>query len=119
MSKFIPRPYQNLIIGHILSHPRCALYVSMGMGKTSSTLAALSYLKTLGEPVRALVLAPLRVAAATWPDEVKKWGFDLRVSAVVGTPSQRKKALAAPAEVYTTNYESGEEEAPERKHSPA
>ena len=105
MSKFIPRPYQSLIIGHILSHPRCALYVSMGMGKTSSTLAALAYLKTLGEPVRALVLAPLRVAAATWPDEVKKWGFDLRVSAVVGTPSQRKKALAAPAEVYTTNYE--------------
>lgn len=104
-SKFIPRPYQNLIIGHILSHPRCALYVSMGMGKTSSTLAALAYLKTLGEPVRALVLAPLRVAAATWPDEVRKWGFDLRVSAVVGTPSQRKKALAEPAEVYTTNYE--------------
>ena len=62
MSKFIPRPYQNLIIGHILTHPRCALYVSMGMGKTSSTLAALAYLKTLGEPVRALVLAPLRVA---------------------------------------------------------
>ena len=105
MSKFIPRPYQNLIIGHILSHPRCALYVSMGMGKTSSTLAALAYLKTLGEPVRALVLAPLRVAAATWPDEVRKWGFDLRVSAVVGTPSQRKKALAESAEVYTTNYE--------------
>ena len=46
MSKFIPRPYQTLIISHILSHPRCALYVSMGMGKTSSTLAALAYLKT-------------------------------------------------------------------------
>ena len=105
MSKFVPRVYQQLIISHIIQHPRCALYVSMGMGKTSSTLAALEFLKSCGEPVRALVLAPLRVAATTWPDEVKKWGFNLKVSALVGTPKQRERALAAPADVYTLNYE--------------
>lgn len=105
MSSFVPRVYQKLIIGHILSHPRCALFVSMGMGKTSSTLAALEYLKLTGEPVCALILAPLRVAASTWPDEVKKWGFDLRVSAIVGTAAQRSAALMRPADVYCTNYE--------------
>ena len=105
MSKFVPRPYQRLIISHILAHPRCALFVSMGMGKTSSTLAALEYLKITGEPVCALILAPLRVAASTWPDEVKKWGFDLRVSAIVGTPARRVAALQTPADVYCTNYE--------------
>ena len=103
--EFKPRPYQQLIISHILAHPRCALYVSMGMGKTSSTLSALAYLKSIGEPVRALILAPLRVAASTWPDEVKKWGFDLKVSAIIGTPAQRLRALEAAADVYTINYE--------------
>ena len=92
MAKFVPRVYQRLIIGHILSHPRCALFVSMGMGKTSSTLAALEFLKMTGEPVCALILAPLRVAASTWPDEVTKWGFDLRVSAIVGTAAHRSAA---------------------------
>lgn len=105
MSSFTPRVYQKLIISHILEHPRCALFVSMGMGKTSSTLAALEFLKVTGEPVRALVLAPLRVATATWPDEVAKWGFNLRVSAVVGTPAKRRAALEKEAEVYTCNYE--------------
>lgn len=105
MSEFTPRVYQKLIISHILAHPRCALFVSMGMGKTSSTLAALEFLKATGEPVRALVLAPLRVATATWPDEVAKWGFNLRVSAVVGTPAKRRAALGKEADVYTCNYE--------------
>ena len=101
MSSFVPRVYQKLIISHILAHSRCALFVSMGMGKTSSTLAALEYLKITGEPVCALVLAPLRVAASTWPDEVKKWGFDLRVSAVVGPAGKRLDALRKPADVYS------------------
>lgn len=105
MSKFKPRIYQQLIIAHILTHARCSLFVSMGMGKTSSTLAALEYLKIIGEDCKTLVLAPLRVAASTWPDEVSKWGFDLSISAIVGTPAQRLKALNASADVYCTNYE--------------
>ena len=105
MSNFKPRPYQKLIISHILTHARCSLFVSMGMGKTSATLASLEYLKVIGEECKTLVLAPLRVAASTWPDEVSKWGFDLSISAIVGTPAQRLKALNAPADVYTTNYE--------------
>lgn len=102
---FTPRVYQRAIIAHIIQNPRCALFVSMGMGKTSSTLAALEYLKSIGEPVRALVLAPLRVAVSTWPDEVKKWGFNLRVSVLSGTPAQREAALEKIADVYTCNYE--------------
>ena len=76
------------------------------MGKTSSTLFALDYLQRLEGMGPALVLAPLRVAASTWPEEARKWGgLGLRVSAIVGTPKERLKALKTPAEVYTTNYE--------------
>jgi SNF2 family DNA or RNA helicase len=53
------------------------------------------------------VLAPLRVAKTTWPDEVVKWKHTehLRVVPIVGNVKQRLTALAKPAEVYTTNYE--------------
>jgi SNF2 family DNA or RNA helicase len=55
----------------------------------------------------ALVLAPLRVARSTWPDEIQKWPHlsHLRVSIITGTPKQRQKALDTPADIYTTNFD--------------
>ena len=105
--EFHPRPYQAKIIDFILSHRRGAVYAGMGMGKTSSTLCALERLKK-EEPdaFPALILAPLRVAVSTWPQEILKWGFNLSCACVSGTPKQRVKILsAAPADIYTTNYE--------------
>lgn len=71
-----------------------------------STLTALDILE-LVEPGPALVLAPLRVAASTWPDEAGKWDHlrNVEVSAVVGTPEERRAALRRPASVFSTNYE--------------
>lgn len=106
---FSPRKYQSKIIEHVLEHPRCMVWAGMGMGKTASALFALDVLKRCGheEAFPALVLAPLRVAASTWPDEVKKWRDDLTItlSAVIGTPKARASALKAKADVYATNYE--------------
>ena len=106
MKEFTPRPYQQKIIDFILSHPRCAVYAGMGMGKTSSTLAALQKLKTLeSSAFPVLILAPLRVAAGTWPQEIKKWDFSLSCSVVTGSQKQRAKALACTCDIYTANYE--------------
>lgn len=106
MKDFKPHPYQELIIDHILRNPRCAVYAGMGLGKSSSTLTALEAMR-LYDDAPALVLAPLRVAEHTWPDEVHKWAQfrDMRVSAIVGNPRQRIAALNTPADIYTTNYE--------------
>ena len=103
---FTPHTYQGAIIDHALDVPRCGIWAGMGMGKTVSTLTALDILE-LVEPGPALVLAPLRVAASTWPDEAAKWAHlrNTEVSAVVGTPEERRAALRRPASVYTTNYE--------------
>lgn len=105
--RFIPRPYQAMAISHILDNPRCALWAEMGMGKTSSTLFALAYLRSVFDETPALVLAPLRVAASTWPDEVRKWDqlSDLTVSVLVGSAEQRRVALRKKADIYTMNYE--------------
>lgn len=107
MSRFEPRPYQRDIIQHIITHPRAAVYAGMGMGKTSSTLFALQFLKVVFDDVPALVLAPLRVAQSTWPDEVRKWGelSDMTVSVVTGNAAERSAALAKPADIYCMNYE--------------
>lgn len=104
MKKFIPRRYQVPIIQAITTIKRVNIFASMGTGKTVSCLSAIEQMYLEG-PV--LVLAPLRVAISTWPDEIAKWEHlaDVTVSVIAGSPAQRRKALAVDAMVYTCNYE--------------
>lgn len=104
--EYKPHNYQHAIIEHILNNERCGVWAGMGTGKTSSTLTALDILELL-EPGATLVVAPLRVAATTWPDEAKKWKHleHFKVVAVVGSPEERVRALKQQANVYTINYE--------------
>jgi SNF2 family DNA or RNA helicase len=104
--KFTPRPYQTMIRDHILDTPRCAIWAGMGMGKTTSTLNALDVIALI-EDAPVLVLAPLRVAKSTWPDEAQKWDHlsGTNIVPIVGPLSERLAALRMPAQVYTTNYE--------------
>jgi SNF2 family DNA or RNA helicase len=92
---------------HIVEYHRSMLLVPMGMGKTSSVLMAISILLMSGSARKVLVLAPLRVAQSTWPDEAKKWAefSHLRVSAIIGTPAERLAALKVKADIYTINYD--------------
>jgi SNF2 family DNA or RNA helicase len=104
---FTPHDYQQEAMAHLYKVRRSALWMPMGGGKTVSTLTALDNLSLVEDVFPALVLAPLRVARSTWPDEVAKWPHlsHLRVSVVTGTPKQRQAALDVPAEIYTTNYD--------------
>jgi SNF2 family DNA or RNA helicase len=107
MSKdFTARPYQTMITNHILETERCGVWAGMGMGKTTSVLNGIDTLLLLeSEPV--LVLAPLRVAKSTWPDEVSKWNHlrNIHVMPIIGSEAERLMALKHDASVYTTNYE--------------
>ena len=104
--KFNPHLYQSGMIDWLLELERSALFAPMGSGKTVTVLTALDLLQ-LVDRRPTLVLAPLRVAQSTWPDEVGKWDHLTRteVSAVVGDPGARARALKRDASVYTTNYE--------------
>ena len=103
---FTPRPYGHLITQHILDTERCAIWAGMGMGKTVSTLNAIDVL-LMAEDDPVLVVAPLRVARSTWPDEARKWEHlrGLSVMPIVGSEAERILALRQPAQVYTVNYE--------------
>ena len=56
---------------------------------------------------KVLIIAPLRVAKSTWPEEVGKWDHlsAMDMSVVVGTAKERTAALFHPAMLYVINRE--------------
>jgi len=103
---FTPHAHQLEMIEHAQEHPRCALWAGMGSGKTSSALTLLHELE-LVEPGRTLVLAPLRVARNTWPDEAAKWEHlrSMSVVPIVGNEAERIAALKLDVSTHTINYD--------------
>jgi SNF2 family DNA or RNA helicase len=106
--QYKPHDYQRFAAEYIIEHPVAAVLLSMGLGKTVITLTALNDLLYDYFTLRKiLVIAPLRVARDTWPDELGKWEHLslIRFSVAVGTEQERKAALQVPADVYIINRE--------------
>ena len=106
--KFNPHDYQKYAIDYILSHPVTAAILDMGLGKTVITLTAIEeLLHDRFEVRKVLVVAPLRVARNTWPDEIGKWDHlsGIRYSVIIGTPAERLSALRADADIFIINRE--------------
>ena len=106
--KFIPHKYQQIAINKIFDTPRAGLFLDMGLGKTVITLTAIEDLiYNRFEVEKVLVIAPLRVAEDTWSKESDKWDHlkHLSISKILGTPAQRRKALAKEADIYIVNRE--------------
>jgi len=99
--------YQHDIARHIMDTPRCAIWASMGMGKSLATLHAISTLDLMEDVLPVLVVAPLRVAKHTWPSEVAKWPITQHLSCkfIGGTVAQRAKAFVNLADINTINFE--------------
>jgi SNF2 family DNA or RNA helicase len=77
----------------------------VGAGKTAITLTAMRDMLAAGEVQRFLVVAPKRVATHVWPVEAKLWAPALSLSVVIGTPTQRVKALQANVQVVVATYD--------------
>lgn len=97
--------YQNDGVRFIINHPGAALFLEMGLGKSVTTLTAISDLIDDMDIERVLVVAPKKVAESTWAQEVAKWEHlkHLSVSVVLGTAKQRLNALAKGADIYITS----------------
>ena len=65
--------YQHKAVRFIKDKKRCLLLLSMGLGKTVSTLTAVSDLIDGFAVAKVLVIAPLRVANSVWKQEVSNW----------------------------------------------
>lgn len=99
--------YQRRAVEFIRAGPAAALWIDVGLGKTVTTLTALSDLLDAFEVRNALVVAPLMVAKTVWSSEVNNWRHlrHLRCAAMVGTREERLAALHTRADFHTINVE--------------
>ena len=104
--KYNPHPYQAHCIDAIIRLMAVALWLEMGLGKTVVVLTAINELKyNMFQVCKVLVVAPKKVAEATWQAEAKKWDHlrMLRFSTVIGSSQRRIRALNTPADIYVVN----------------
>ncbi|MBE0471212.1 MAG: DEAD/DEAH box helicase [Methyloprofundus sp.] len=99
--------YQNRAISFIKAKKRCALFLDMGLGKTTTSLTTASDLLDGFAVSKVLVIAPLRVANSVWAQECTQWQHlkHLKVSVCTGSEKSRIAALLTPADIYTINRE--------------
>lgn len=103
--------YQNYGVEFIINKPIAALMLDCGLGKTITTLTAISDLMyDYFEITKVLIIAPLRVGLSVWKQECDKWEQlkYLRCSIAIGSVPERKKALQADANIYIINRENVE-----------
>jgi SNF2 family DNA or RNA helicase len=101
------RPSQDFLVDEICDHPVCMIVVPMGWGKTGPTLTACRRLIDTGTVRKVLVVAPLRVAENTWPDEIDSWEHTklLTHSVLTGSAEERARAAREDTEFHIINRE--------------
>lgn len=106
--RFTPHSYQRYAIERIISDPAIGLFLDMGLGKTVITLTAINDLRFNRWAVsRCLVVAPKKVAEATWQREAEQWDHlkHLRIISVLGSVQKRIRALNTPWDIWVINRE--------------
>ncbi|MDU7151447.1 MAG: DEAD/DEAH box helicase [Peptoniphilus grossensis] len=106
--KYSPHDYQRYATDFIINNPISAVLLEMGLGKSVISLSAINELMLdYFDVSRTLVIAPLRVAISTWPEEIKKWEHlkYLTYSVVTGSEKERLDALKKSAHIYIINRE--------------
>ncbi len=65
--------YQKKAVDFLEANPFCQLFIDLGLGKTVICLTLIVRLMERFAYNKVLVIAPLRVAAQTWPNEIPIW----------------------------------------------
>lgn len=96
------RPAQARIVAELKASVGVRAVLGMGGGKTVSALTAIRELIDDGEIRAAIVLAPVRVAISTWPNEIRAWEHlkDLSYTVLAGSPERRLTKLREDHDVY-------------------
>ena len=108
MARFDPHPYQQYAIDRIVEQDHVGLLLDMGLGKTVITLTAIDQLLYDYLAVsHVLVIAPKKVAEATWQTEARKWDHlqRLRISTALGTAKERMAAVESTSDIAVINRE--------------
>lgn len=101
------RAYQVRAAEFVRRRKAAGLFLDMGLGKTVSTLTAISDLLDHHTIKRVLIVAPLRPAEGVWRQEAKKWQHlrHLTFKLLTGNERQRLMALNSGAQIHIINPE--------------
>ncbi len=99
--------YQDKAVDFILAKKKVALLLDMGLGKTISSLTAITDLVDSLSVNKVLIIAPLRVANTVWHKEASNWNHTkhLKVNICTGSEKNRHANLLLPGDVYVINRE--------------
>ena len=100
--------YQKKAVSFVKKNKAAALWIDMGLGKTISTLTALSDLIAAKKVKKVLIIAPLRVSKHTWPTEIQLWEHTsaLKHTVLAGlSPAKRKAAVFEKTPIHIINRE--------------
>ena len=101
------RNYQRRATDFIKRTRRAGLFLDMGLGKTISTLTALSDMLEGGVINRVLLIAPLRPTQGVWRQEARKWQHTkhLTFKLITGPEQKRLMALKSQAQIHIVNVD--------------
>ncbi len=98
---------QQIIVDHLRKVDNALIFAGMGISKTAAVLSHLNDLFLDAESIGALVVAPLRVSALTWPAECRDWDpFRWMRVVHLRTAAGERAFLNGTAQIYLLNYES-------------
>ena len=100
------RDYQYEAQRHFWASPaRGSLWgLQQGLGKTLASLDLYMQLRSFGIAKKMLIIAPLRVAKMSWPEEILKWYPELKYAVLHGTNKKLAYSLLH-KDVWIINYE--------------
>ena len=99
--------YQNSALNVVLNKKKCALFLDMGLGKTTTTLTAIHDLYYNFSVERILIIAPLKVANNVWHKEAQKWEHlqELDIAIATGSVDERLSAINSNKTITLINKE--------------
>lgn len=107
MPTFDPVEPQRIFLDTLERCPNVLGLLGMGLGKTGAVLQHLNNLFLSADSVAALVIAPMRVASLTWPEQIQYWDqFRWMRIAHLRTDAGQRAFLNGNAHVYLINWES-------------
>ncbi len=99
------KDYQDRAIEDLIADPFHGLFMEPGLGKTAIALEAFRRMHEACDVARMLVIAPLRVAYATWPQELAKWQEFRGLSMGILHGSDKADVLEQPHDIFVINPE--------------
>lgn len=102
---WVPKPYQFDALKFLLQNCNAGIFLDPGMGKTSTTLAAITHLRKTDHVKRVLIIAPIRPMYKVWPDEIKKWDEFRHLSHTILHGDDKNDKLNEISDIYLINPE--------------